>query len=60
MAAADHPSEQVHTLEKRQERLERRQERLELKQERQERRAGETPAAGRSSIVDDGLETIIS
>jgi hypothetical protein len=46
-------------LEQKQERREQKQERREQKQERRERPAGETPAAP-SSIVDDGLKTVVS
>jgi hypothetical protein len=49
--------------EKRKERLEKRQEQLEKRQERRAGKgagAGESPAAGPSSMVDDGFETILS
>jgi hypothetical protein len=50
-------------LEKRQDRMEKRQERREKRQERRAGKgagAGESPSAGPSSMVDDGLETILS
>jgi hypothetical protein len=61
-------SKGVQQLEKRKAQLERRKERLEEKQQkrqerldkRQERRTEKTPSTEPSSIVDDGLETIIS
>lgn len=48
-------------LEKRKERVEeKRQKRQELREKRQERRAEKSPSTEPSSIVDDGLETIVS
>jgi hypothetical protein len=47
-------------VEQRKERLEQRKERLEQRKERRDGRAGEAPSTEPSSIVDDGLETIVS
>ena len=47
-------------LEQRKERLEQRKERLEERKERREGRTGKTPSTAPSSVVDDGLETIVS
>jgi hypothetical protein len=47
-------------VEQRKERLEQRKERREQRKERRDGRAEKTPSTEPSSIVDDGLETIIS